>query len=101
MRKLITRLEDKYVVVCDNPSCNFEVKYKEYDLEITDFINTACPNCGENLLTEKDYLDYIRLMKMVDWINKWFSWITIFHSKNNTSKASVKVHNGLHIKPLK
>lgn len=100
-RKLITKIEEHHAIVCDNPNCYFEIKYNQYGLKITDFINTSCPKCGENLLTQKDYLDYMKLMSFVDFINKWFSWITIFYSKKtlqNTSKASVKVHNGLEIK---
>lgn len=104
-RKLITKLEGHHCVVCDNPSCGFEIKYNECGLKIEDLINVACPDCGENLLTEKDYTDYMQLMRVVDWINKWFSWITVFYSRKtlqNQSKASVKVHDGIiSIKPIK
>ena len=102
-RKLITKLEEHHSVVCDNPKCDFEIYYDQHGLKITDFINTACPACGENLLTVEDYTKYLQLIKMVDWINKWFSWITIFYSKKtleNKQKVSVKVHDGIEIKKI-
>lgn len=93
MRKLIEKQEST-TVVCDNPNCNFEV---EQTLELKQYLNINCPKCGEPLLTLDDYLAYVKLIKTVNFINRWFSWITIFYSKNRYSKRqsiSVHTHNG-------
>lgn len=38
---------------CDNPNCN----YVDMDIDASEYpkyLNTPCPKCGENLLTEDD-----------------------------------------------
>lgn len=95
MKKLII-IEERDLVVCDNPTCDFKIPSTS-DINIVDCINKPCPECGENLLTEKDYLQYVNVMKVVDWLNKWFSWLTIFERKNQRKKATLHVHNGLNI----
>jgi len=67
-------------------------------VDVIEYVNKSCPKCGENLLTEKDYLDGIRFLKIVKWINKWFSWITIFKPNTKYHKADVHIHNGLNMK---
>jgi len=96
MKKLII-IEERDLVVCDNPKCDFKIP-STANINIVDCINEPCPKCGENLLTEKDYLQYVNTMKVVDWLNKWFSWLTIFERKNQRTSATLHVHNGLHIK---
>ena len=41
-------------IKCDNPKCDYidaTVKFEEYP----EWVNKACPKCGENLLTQEDY----------------------------------------------
>lgn len=96
MRNII-EVESKNLVVCDNQKCDYEVPNTEND-NLKDYINKSCPKCGENLLTQNDYNTYIALQKYVKWVNKWFSWLTIFEGKNQRKSVGVHVHNGLNIK---
>jgi hypothetical protein len=58
-----------------------------------------CPKCGENLLTQKDYNDFEKISKMINWVNKWFGWLLFFSRKNNVrSKSTIHVHDGYKIK---
>jgi ssDNA-binding Zn-finger/Zn-ribbon topoisomerase 1 len=100
MRKLIEKLQGS-MIECDNPNCDYNIPYiegeKDYSLL---FLNKACPKCGENLLTMEDYLQHKKLMQTVDFINRWFSWITIFQSKkvyHKRKNAIVHVHDGINI----
>lgn len=100
MRKLIEKQHDS-LIVCDNPKCDYEIIYTDAIAKsLVYFIDMPCPNCGENLLTKQDYIQYQNMIRVVNFINKWFSWITIFYSKKILSKAtsvSVHVHNGINI----
>lgn len=99
MRKLI-ETEQKILVTCDNPNCDYEVPCTDENRDSLRFyINEQCPECGENLLTIEDYLQHQKIMKAVNFINRWFSWITIFYSRKATTKTvSVYVHDGIKIK---
>ena len=101
MRKLIeTRRES--LIICDNPRCDFTIPFSEEEEEFTAiYINKPCPKCGENLLTEQDYIQDEKIKKAIRWINKWFSWVTVFYSKKTWDKrqsVSVHVHDGIKIK---
>lgn len=52
---------------CDNPNCSYtnDVKFEEYP----NWINKPCPNCGENLLTEQDYINAESLRMTIELIN--------------------------------
>ena len=104
MRKII-ETERKSLIVCDNLKCDYEVPFsREEEKMITKYINKPCPLCGENLLTEQDNLQDKKLIKIVDFINKWFSWITIFYSKKsleNPEIVSVHIHDRFKIKKEK
>lgn len=99
-RKLIEVKKD-YVIVCDNTKCDFKIPYsEEEEKESHKYINVACPKCGENLLTEKDYLQHEKVMAVVKWLNKWFSWITFFYSEKRWAKrksAYMHVHEGIKV----
>lgn len=95
MEKLITKL-DKMQIICDNPECDFTEEIASKD--IIKFRNKPCPICEQNLLTDKDLYTYIKMIEYVDFINKWFSWLTIFWSKKKIEQrrnvASVHYHEG-------
>lgn len=58
-----------YGIKCDNPDCdykNMDVKYEEYP----QWLNKKCPDCGENLLTEKDLESTKQLIEMVKIANQ-------------------------------
>ena len=80
MRKLIEKKE-LGDVVCDNPNCDYSIKHSSDEIELISYIDMPCPKCGQNLLTKEDYIQYIKLVRLVDWINKYFSWMTLFQKK--------------------
>jgi hypothetical protein len=102
MKKLID-IYSKGAVICDNPGCDYSFPYESTSDNnskiLLAFVNVPCPKCGESLLTPEDYLMSERFMKRINWINKWFSWLTIFIPKAKTESISVHVHDGIKIKP--
>ena len=107
MEKLI-ELHQEDTIVCDTPHCDFRVKntsgYPHED--IIAYLNMSCPICGQNLLTADDYYQYLKTLRFIDWINKWFGWINYFTPpwlKKNSEKTSkwVKVHKGVQITDTK
>ena len=100
MRKLIEK-QQNILVTCDNPKCDYTVPYTDAtEKHLVLFIDKPCPKCGETLLTMEDYLQHQNLMKVVNFMNRWFSWITIFYSKEAWAKRqsiSVHVHDGVKV----
>lgn len=57
-------------IKCDNPECNFRddsVQYEDYYL----WLNKPCPKCGQNLLTEKDFMKCQKIMKFSKFLGKF------------------------------
>lgn len=95
MRKLI-EMHQEHEVVCDNPQCDFKLSCETG--EIIQFLNVSCPECGENLLTEKDYLDNLSVLKVINWLNRYFSWIMLFVPKKaKMINTTVHVHKGVKV----
>ena len=99
VRKLIETQQENEVV-CDNVNCDFVVK--NVNRTLTDckrFLNVACPKCGQNLLTQADYDQWVILYKYINFMNKWFSWITFFMAEpnGNGTKMQAYVHKGVKI----
>ena len=81
MRKLI-ETNQKYLVVCDNPKCDYTVPYTEESAKlISQYIDKPCPECGDNLLTREDYHKYNKIMSIINFLNRWFSWLTVLTLK--------------------
>ena len=97
MRKLIEKKQES-LVVCDNPDCDFTIPYNENENNLIAFVDVPCPLCGENLLTKEDFLLHYKMMKIVDRLNKWFSWITIFYPKSKNQTVRMHFHDGVQIK---
>jgi len=97
-RKLIEASQD-YLIVCDNQNCNYKIinESKEPFVDTVQYVNKPCPLCGENLLTESDYLLSLKLQNVVNWINKYFSWLTIFSFSNKKTSIYMHVHNGIKV----
>lgn len=103
MRNLIER-EQKQAVVCDNVDCDYEILNDENAMYSKFYIDMPCPKCGENLLTLEDYLMHEKLVKTVNFVNKWFSWLTIFSGKvkpEDMKSISVHVHDGIKLSETK
>lgn len=99
MLKLI-ELNQEHLIVCNNTNCDFKVPNETGDPNtcIKQYLNVACPKCGENLLTEEDYLNNQKLLNAINWMNKWFSWTTIFiPKKKKPTKAIACTHKGISI----
>lgn len=90
--KAIKHINSK--IDCDNSSCNFT---KDIGLvDVGNYLNKPCPLCGDNLLTEEDYKQAMNTLKVINWINKWFGWVSIFSKKS--SKVQIKHYKGVHVK---
>lgn len=98
-KRPIIEVKQKYNVVCDNPDCDYVVVNESGDPNqgVDAYLNVPCPECGEILLTDRDYSDYKNLMKVVNWINKWFIWLTLFIPRKRVRSNKVHVHKGIHI----
>jgi uncharacterized C2H2 Zn-finger protein len=96
MKIIETYQED--LIVCDNQHCDFKIINETGDIntETKQYINIPCPKCGENLLTQKDYDDFEKLRKTINWVNKWFGWLSVFGgTKKIPKKATFHVHEGI------
>lgn len=94
MRKLIEATQE-HLVVCDK--CGYKVKNETGDpwADIDKYLNKPCPECGENLLTAEDLSSYQRMIGIIKWMNKWFSWLTIFIPKSKERRYTVHAHDGI------
>jgi hypothetical protein len=74
---------------CDNTNCDYlneAVPLSEYPK----WINKPCPKCGENLLTEKDFKDTLRIYKVFN--NPIVKFLLQpFHAGKRTR---LNIHNG-------
>ncbi len=98
MRKLIEQ-KQKPLINCDNPKCDYTFRcYSTNEEYLLQFVNKPCPKCGQPLLTAQDYLLHQKVMKFVNFINFWSSWITIFYSRKAKRKSvSMHIHDGVNI----
>lgn len=96
--KLIEELEVPKIV-CDNPKCDYEYEFKQkFNVRyLSYFVNVKCPKCGENLLTYSDYVLAVNFDKVINFINKYFGWLSIFAINKKRSSISMKFHNGIKI----
>ena len=100
MKSKLIKLECKNLIECDNPNCDYVIPNptKDPNAEIIQFINVPCPQCGVNLLTQKDYLFNLETMKKVNWVNKWFGWLGSKPSDKDKTILTIKQHNRIKIK---
>jgi len=65
-------------IKCDNCDyANREVTFEEYPL----YVNRPCPRCGNNLLTEKEYEQAVKMYNgvvVINKINKVLRWLNPF-----------------------
>lgn len=69
---------------CDNPTCDWKDE-TIHPSTWPDYINAACPKCGENILTLEDYERSMLFYKVVlkiknfhekTWLGKFMTWIS-------------------------
>lgn len=103
MKKLIEK-QQQWSIVCDNPSCEYKLTFSDLiEKHLHLYIGKPCPLCGQNLLTIDDYVLHKRMMANIDFINRWFSWLTLFIPKKKLDRRSsvcVHVHDGIHVKKV-
>jgi len=94
MRKLIEETQEN-LIECDTQNCGYVIPNPDPTIrvDVKEYINVPCPKCGGNLLTINDYNLSRNTDKIIDRINFWFSWITIFLPKKPKHIASIKTHN--------
>lgn len=101
MKKLIEMYRED-LIVCDNNACDFRVKSENGDPneDASMYLNLPCPKCGENLLTEKDHKADLKFLRMYNFINKWFSWTSVFFGNKvikDGTVTTVHFHNGVKV----
>lgn len=105
MKRQLIETQRELLIQCDNTACGYSISYTpNLQKDMIHFVDMPCPDCKENLLTKEDFLMEQKLIKTIDWINKYFSWITIFYSKKakvNATVVSVHVYYGVKIKTEK
>ena len=108
MRKIrnLIDVSQKFLVVCDNADCDFKIpnvyeNQDESNVELGYYINVPCPECGHVLLTESDYSTAITFNKIINWLNRYFSWITVFYSDQHENEVVVKVKDGVSVTQVK
>jgi hypothetical protein len=96
----IIEVNQPVLIQCDNLECNYTIPNPTGDpaTETKQYINMPCPDCGENLLTQEDYDQAARVLKIINWLNKWFGWLAFFTRKKRNVNATVHIHNGINIK---
>ena len=96
MKQLI-KLSQKVLIECDGISCDYKVKNETGEMpgNLKEYINRPCPECGTNLCTQSDYNVMVRFVKIINWMNKWFSWLAPDTDQNPIEKSvSLKIENG-------
>jgi ssDNA-binding Zn-finger/Zn-ribbon topoisomerase 1 len=104
--KLIDLYQEN-LIICDNPKCDYLIPNPTGDpnAECKQYINMPCPKCGQNLLTEADYNQSNSFMRKINFINKWFGWLSVITGTSSIIsgrqerriKASVHFHNGANV----
>lgn len=97
-------MKDKYKIVetdhtdlvCDNPTCSFEVPGVP-DRDFWLYVNVKCVSCGDVILTQGDYKHFLSMKKMIKWIN-WlclpYMWIIGGREQKDVNTVSYHHHDG-------
>lgn len=96
MKRQLIEMSQQYLIQCDNPNCDYVIPNptKNPFEDTKKYIDMPCPVCGENLLTQQDYDDSMKILKQVIWINKWFSWLAYLFPKGKKRTINAHVHDG-------
>ena len=98
MSNLLIEVNQKDLLVCDNEKCDFHIPHTvENKNELVSYLNVPCPKCGENLLTEQDLIQSEKVMKVINFLNKYFSWLNYLFFWQQKKVIDVHTHNGINI----
>lgn len=70
--------------------CGFVVP-SEKGIAVKNLLGVPCPKCSTVLVTAEEYRSYIKTIKIINFINKWFGWLSIF--KGREQKARITFRN--------
>ena len=56
-------------IKCDNSKCDYKDESVGFD-DYKNWLNRPCPDCGDNLLTEADFIAVNQLMSLAGLINE-------------------------------
>jgi ssDNA-binding Zn-finger/Zn-ribbon topoisomerase 1 len=99
MKNLLIEVNQEDLVVCDNPKCDYKVPLTEENKnELLYYVDLPCPKCGQNLCTKEDFIQSEKVMDVINWLNKYFSWLNYVFFWQKKTTTNVHVHNGINIK---
>lgn len=84
--------QERTDIVCDNPDCDFTMDTRNEIVGL--FVNEPCPKCGENLLTQKDYMIFSVIHKTFAVINFVFGWVRVFYTEADRKSVLIGSVNG-------
>ena len=98
-KRNLIRFTQENAIVCDNPSCDYTVKNidKTKFQDVLEYVNKPCPLCGENLLSEQDYKIGRMMEKYIMFVNKYFSWMTVFMNPEKEKVGTMHVKDGVNV----
>jgi hypothetical protein len=102
---------------CDNPECDWKdgtILYEDYE----NHVNSPCPKCGENILTEEDFKNVVTLRSTMDLLNSMpqeeldeltklmeaegsFGELLKEFNENDLLSMTIDTHKGLNITDIK
>lgn len=96
---------------CDNPKCDWN-DMTITDEQMPDYINASCPKCGENILTQQDYSDYQKVLKVleifgglsqdeIDNLYENLGFGATEYNEEKMYKMTLNVHNGINLSDIK
>lgn len=98
MKKKLLHIRQQDFLKCDNESCDFVLKDKASDRTEESYINEPCPECGENLLTEDDFVRHRKVLGFIKLINKWFGWLGTYpDDERNEVVREINCHKKINI----
>lgn len=98
MKKKLIHISQSAFLKCDNPNCDYELKKQEEGKTRESYINKSCPECGENLLTKEDYERFNNVIKVINFINKWFGWLGTYpNDTRNVNIGTISTHQEIKI----
>lgn len=85
---------------CDAPQCGYDLPEP---LPFTEeLIGFRCPMCGSDMMTEIDYRNAARVLKIINWINKWFGWMGKEEEPPGLGETRIWIRDGgIEIKEIK
>lgn len=96
MKKKLIHINQENFLKCD--FCDFVLKDKSENRTEESYIGESCPDCGENLLTKDDFIRHRKVMRFINWLNRWFGWLGTYpDDKRNEIIGEIDCHKKINI----